>query len=192
MTITVSSRRSRIHCRTGSNFSKTTPAGPLASPSIATPRAGMCDTPIPATTSAMGVPPAVAHHLDELLGAHTGHGGHDVGHLQPVDHADLVDEVDVAAELDHPEEVALTDGDLLILGQPEALHERLGIRDERLAVGLLVECDREVVQRQAHPGASAVEHHRSGDLRRLLRVLDHRAASSLPAPTRGQRSGLVE
>src|SRR3954467_10661488 len=183
MTITVSSRRSRTHRRTGSNFSKTPPPGPLASPSIATPRAGMCETPIPAITSAMGLPPAVAHHLDELLSAHPGHRGDDVGHLEPVHHADLVDEVDVPAELDHPEEVALADGDLLILGQPEALHERLGIRDERLAVGLLVECNREVVQRQPHSGVPAVEHHRSGDLHRLRRVLYHRAASLLPAPT---------
>src|SRR3954454_15025816 len=149
MTITVSSRRSRTHRRTGSNFSKTTPAGPLASPSIAAPRAGMCETPIPATTSAMGVPPAVAHHLDELLGAHPGHRGDDVGHLEPVHHPDLVDEVDVAAELDHSMEVSGADGLLLLRGQAEALHECLGIRDERVPLRLLVQGNCEVVQGQA-------------------------------------------
>src|SRR5947208_2338020 len=142
--MTVSSSRDRTQSRTGANFSKTAAAGPVLSPSIATPRAGMCETPIPAMTSAMRAPSSVVHHLNELNRAHPRHAGDDVRHCEPVDHADLVDEVNVAAEFDHAVEVPVADGLLLFGGQTESLHERIGFCDERVALGLLVERDREV------------------------------------------------
>src|SRR5947208_16518251 len=163
--MTVSSSSDRTHSRTGANVSKTAAARPVPSPSIATPSAGMCETPKPAMTSAMRVPSTVAHHFDELLGAHARHRRDDVRHFETVDHAYLVDEENVPAELDHAVEVPVADGLLLLGGQPEPLHERLGVRDERVALGLLVQGDREIVQRQALPGASSVEDDRPGDCR---------------------------